>query len=197
MLRKQSIFWVLIVAAFVSSACDAGSPAEHENRSNSQAHTTASTKRFYEIDDELAKALSRNDKEAAIRLANEYLTLADSYKGNWNYGNAIHDANQALGIVALRENDLEKAGQYLAKAGKTPGSPQLNSFGPDLTLADGLLKKGQKDVVLAYLRSISRFWDPGENNQCLPGLMTRIERGEQPKLNRFLLLNECHDFAHQ
>jgi len=151
-------------------------------------------KRFYAIEDQLDKALARNDKESVIRLADEYLTLADNFKDDWNYGNAIHRANEALGIVALRENDLEKAGQYLIKAGKTPGSPQLDTFGPKLELADALLKKGEKKVVVEYLRLVSRFWKLDGSDQCFPVLITRIERGEPVKLEGYLLLFGCQMF---
>jgi len=147
--------------------------------------------RFYAIGDELENALSRNDKEAVNRLASEYLALADNQKNDRNYGNAIHDANEALGIVALRENDLEKADQYLIKTGKTPGSPQLNSIGPKLELADALLKRGENDVVVEHLRLISRFWDPGRGKQCLPAVIRFIERGKQPSLNALFLFDEC------
>ena len=43
-------------------------------------------------------------------------------------------------------------------AGATPGSPQLNSFGPNMTLAKELLEKGQSEVVLQYLALCKKFW---------------------------------------
>jgi len=38
----------------------------------------------------------------------------------------------------LKEGKVEDAKHYLLEAGKTPGSPQLNSFGPDMSLAEEL-----------------------------------------------------------
>ena len=76
----------------------------------------------------------------------------------WNYGNNIHHGNIILGRIALKRNDIEKAKEHLIKAGQTPGSPQLNSFGPSMGLAKDLLEKGEKDVVLRYFALCSKFW---------------------------------------
>ena len=40
---------------------------------------------------------------------------------------------------------------YLISSKETPGSPQLNSFGPSMILSKELLKKGESDAVLEYL----------------------------------------------
>lgn len=85
-----------------------------------------------------------------------------------HYGNVIHNANQILGRCALREGNLADAKAYLLKAGATPGSPQLNSFGPQLHLARELLEKGEKETVLQYLDLVSKFW-ASENEQSALG----------------------------
>lgn len=84
--------------------------------------------------------------------------LASNTVTNWNYGNLIYDLHSLLGRIALREGDVAAAKRHLAESGKTPGSPQLNSFGPDLVLAGELLQKGQLDVVLAHLDKVAVFW---------------------------------------
>jgi hypothetical protein len=63
-----------------------------------------------------------------------------------------------LGRLALRSGDLKEAGEYLIEAGKTTGSPQLNSFGPNMTLAKELLEKGERDVVIEYFQLCAKFW---------------------------------------
>lgn len=73
-------------------------------------------------------------------------------------GNALHHGYIVLGRVALREGDLKKAGSYLLEAGKSPGSANLDSFGPNMQLARELLEKGQREVVLQYLELCGRFW---------------------------------------
>jgi hypothetical protein len=90
--------------------------------------------------------------------ANTVLSTAEKYRKDWNYGNAVHKANLALGRLALREGDVELAKHYLVEAGKTPGSPQLNSFGPNMLLAKELLEKGETPSVLEYLDLCAKFW---------------------------------------
>lgn len=88
----------------------------------------------------------------------ELLEIAPHYSSNWNYGNAIYRGHEILGQIALREGNIAQARKELLAAGKTPGSPQLNSFGPDLTLARLLLEEGESEAVLAFADDIARFW---------------------------------------
>lgn len=92
--------------------------------------------------------------------AERYLSVAAENTKDWNYGNAIHHANLLLGRIALKEGDVETAKTYLLKAGQTPGSPQLNSFGPNMALAKELLEMGETLVVLEYLDLCTKFWQP-------------------------------------
>jgi hypothetical protein len=66
-----------------------------------------------------------------------------------------------LGRIALKNGDLAHAKQALLNAGRTKGSAQLDSFGPDMTLAEELLEKGEKDTVLRYFKLCRRFWKLG------------------------------------
>jgi len=109
----------------------------------------------------LAKvALAANKPQKAKEYAEKMLSQNSS---GWNYGNNIHHGNIILGRIALTLDDLEEAKKRLIKAGKTPGSPQLNSFGPNMALAKELLQKGEKDVVLKYLELCSKFWKMGKD----------------------------------
>lgn len=76
-------------------------------------------------------------------------------------GGPIHDGNMVLGQVALRKGDRPGAEQYLLKAGATPGSPTLDQFGPNFSLARDLLVAGSREVVLKYVDEVAKFWsDP-------------------------------------
>lgn len=99
----------------------------------------------------------------------------------FEYGNAIHRANIALGRAALASDDVKEAAVSLVRAGKTPGSPQLNSFGPDRELACDLLERGEREAVLTYLADCSRFWSGRE--ALLAGWRAAIERGEPTRLD--------------
>ena len=100
------------------------------------------------------------DTEKAKQYAKQMLNQVGS---DWNSGNKVHYANITLGKIALADGDIETAGQYLIKAGKTKGSPQLNSFGPDFSLAKALLEKEQNKVVLEYLDLCGNFWVLGKD----------------------------------
>jgi len=117
--------------------------------------------RFYGLADLATSALQAGQIEKAQQYASELLASAEKYKSNWNYGNAVHKGNIVLGLVELRRENVADAKEHLLVAGLTPGSPQLDSFGPNMTLAKELLEKGEREVVLAYLQDCEKFWKMG------------------------------------
>ena len=80
---------------------------------------------------------------------------------SWNYGNTIYTANEILGRVALRQDDIEGARSFLLASGKMPGSPQLNSFGPAFILDREMLEKGKSP-------SFWHTWSLSENFGAIP-----------------------------
>ncbi|HYL78092.1 MAG TPA: hypothetical protein VEU96_28010 [Bryobacteraceae bacterium] len=98
--------------------------------------------------------------DKARNYAEDLLSGAETHR-EWNYGNAIHDGNMVLGLVALHGGNIAQASSLLIESGKTTGSPQLNSFGPNMTLANALLQKGEKDAVLKYFSLCRAFWKMG------------------------------------
>lgn len=119
-------------------------------------------------------------------------------KPSWNYGNVVYEANEILGLAALAKGDVAAAKRHLIAAGESPGSPQLDSFGPEMTLAQKLLAKGEKAVVLQFLDLVAKFWatpKPGDSKESVEmhrKTAGRIERwkteilaGRQPNLDRF------------
>ncbi|TWU34331.1 tetratricopeptide repeat protein [Novipirellula artificiosorum] len=110
--------------------------------------------------DSLLESLAKSALEAgrmddAKRFAEEML---ENDEAGWNRGNRIHHGNLTLGRIALREGDVNEAKSRLLSAGKTPGSPQLNSFGPNMQLAKELLEQGETEVVLEYFALCDKFW---------------------------------------
>jgi hypothetical protein len=88
----------------------------------------------------------------------------------------VHHGNLILGRIALRDGDMEKAKEHLLAAGQTPGSPQLNSFGPNMALARELLEKGEKQAVLEYFERCGSFWKRAE----LESWARDVKAGEIP-----------------
>jgi hypothetical protein len=114
--------------------------------------------RFYALNDAAKESFVVGRIEDARKYATELLTLAPSFQNDWNYGNAIQDGNLVLGRIAVSEGKLAEAKQFLLEAGKSKGSPQMDSFGPNMSLAKDLLEKGERDTVLQYFELCRRFW---------------------------------------
>lgn len=110
--------------------------------------------------------MGRDDEAEAYAL--ELKGMIPDHVEDWNYGNAIHDCNLVLGRLCLKRGDAEAAKGHLLEAGRSPGSPQMNSFGPNMSLARDLLEAGCPEVVLRYFELCRRFWamDRGKLDQC-------------------------------
>jgi hypothetical protein len=134
--------------------------------------------RFYITTQLAPRAFTAGDMAKAGGYAEVLLKQAESMKENWNYGNAVHAAHLVLGRIALASGDSKEAISHLLAAGRTPGSPQLNSFGPDMLFASELLAKGERKTVLEYFDLCTRFWK--HDNQKLAEWRAAVEKGEAP-----------------
>jgi tetratricopeptide (TPR) repeat protein len=139
--------------------------------------------KFYALG-ELAEAyLKTGDRERAAASARELLSMADTLPNDWNYGNAIHRGNLVLGRIALDRGDLREAKERLVAAGRTKGSPQLNSFGPqNWEFAQELLARGERTTVLEYLALCRNFWKDGASD--LDNWSAAVRAGATPELGR-------------
>jgi hypothetical protein len=94
--------------------------------------------------------------------AEEMSELIKVFPKNWNYGNVTYYQNWVFGMFAFDNGDLEKAKLFLNMAASTVGSPQLNSFGPNMKLARNLLMSGESETFLKFLDEIEIFWRHGK-----------------------------------
>lgn len=160
---------VLLVGLLVG--CGRSTPVTSLGRLNTASEQLAKAKtdleRFYALNDAAKQSFVLGKTEDARRYASNLLVLLRQFPNDWNYGNAVQDANLVLGRIALQEGNIEDAKRRLLKAGKSPGSPQMNNFGPNMSLAKDLLEKGQRDVVLEYFELCRKFWqmDKGHLDQ--------------------------------
>ena len=115
--------------------------------------------RFYALGDAAKESFVLGKNKEAEAYAKELLALAPRYPKNWNYGNAIQDGNIVLGRIAVGERRIADAKHFLEEAGKSPGSPQMDSFGPNMSLAKDLLEVGEKEAVLNYFEACRKFWE--------------------------------------
>ena len=150
--------------------------------------------RFHKIGESLKVAYGKENWVEAEELSWEYLDLAKENTSNWNYGNAIHHANLVLGKIRLENGNVEQAKDFLLKACKTIGSPQLNSFGPNMSLAAEFLELGENEVVLEYLGLIRKFWNPIFSFSKVRKWKNTINEGRVPDFgaNRVYHLNAIH-----
>ena len=118
------------------------------------------SRQFYMLDEETQAAIRAGGFDKAAEYAHELLREAAKNADDPNYGNAIYDGNMALGRVALRQGCYQGR-EAAVEAGRTPGSTQLNSFCPDMTVARELLEEGEREVVLQYFALCRRFWAGG------------------------------------
>ena len=130
--------------------------AKHEDALKT---TTDQKEKFYLTTELATMALAAGETAKATLYSQSLLELAASMVGDWNYGNAIHVAHLVLGEIALNGGDVPSAKSHLLAAANIPGSPQLDSFGPNMRLANQLLAKGEREVVVQYFDLCARFWE--------------------------------------
>ena len=151
------------------------------------AGTDDEDRRFYVLPDLAGKAFIAGALDKAAAYANELLSAAPKHRHDENnYGNAIHDGNMVLGLLAVRQGDTNLASRYLLDAGRTPGSPRLNIVGPDMALAKELLEKGERDSVLEYFALCRKFWEMGTRE--LDDWTETVRSGGKPDFTLHLLL---------
>src|SRR5690606_30457714 len=110
--RRAALVLVGVVLAggtwlFVAELKDS-IPAQQQMMKISQGDLDAASnelERFYALNGAAKNALKDGNVENAAALANELAQLAPKYANDWNYGNAIQDANQVLGQIALSNGD--------------------------------------------------------------------------------------------
>lgn len=133
-------------------------PAPSEKLAKLEQETQPSGReRFYALADLAKTAFAAGDLNKAELYARELLSVAPDKE--WNYGNAVFFGNMVIGQVALRrDKNTFLAKSSLLASGETPGSPQLNSFGPNMSLAKDLLEQGERDSVLEFFAECRKFW---------------------------------------
>jgi hypothetical protein len=178
---------IFTVLCFVLVGCQNDFPTTSTQRLKSalqkMAHPKHERSRFYALDDAAKESFNLGKREDARVYAEELKLLAEKYTTDWNYGNAIQDYNIVLGRLAIVDGRMGEAKQYLIEAGKSPGSPQMNSFGPDMSLAKDLLKKGEKDVVLEYFELCRKFWKMDEGK--LDSWASEVKAGKIPNFGPY------------
>ncbi|HKE23351.1 MAG TPA: hypothetical protein VKB88_13385 [Bryobacteraceae bacterium] len=123
-----------------------------------QADGAEGLRLFYMLAPLAKAAFEAGDLVKARSYADQLLTMAPQFPKDWNYGNAVYYGHMVLGRVELAQGNTALAESHLLQSAHTPGSPQLNSFGPNTSLAKDLLERGDTAPVLQYFTLIQNFW---------------------------------------
>lgn len=144
--------------------------------------------RFLTLGRAAKMSLAVGRTEDARQCATDLLVLDGKYsRGNPTQanGDAVHDGHLVLGRIAVDDGRIGEAKGHLLAAGKSNGSPLLNSFGPNMGLAKDLLEKGEQRAVLDYLESCRKFWT--SDNGKLDEWTKDIQAGRIPNFGANLL----------
>jgi tetratricopeptide (TPR) repeat protein len=176
--------------AIAQELCDRELPPDDsgEELTEEQKRTLAVLSTIWRLPELAKAAFAASEFEQARNYATELLQKAASPELDEFFrddGNAIHHANLILGRLAFREGDIEHAKQYLIAAGKTNGSPQLNSFGPNMSLAKELLECGEQETVLRYFELCRKFW--GSHSDLLDQWTQDVRAGRIPEFGANLV----------
>lgn len=115
--------------------------------------------RSYALPGLATAAFDAEDLDKATAYARELLALAQGIQKDRNYGNEVFYGNMITGRIALRrDKNVILAKSSLLISGQTIGSPELNSFGPNMSLANDLLTIGERETVLEFFALCRKFW---------------------------------------
>ncbi len=168
LIAALAIFMYVSVTQFPKWMAEYGPELPIDARAKAQAAeaTLVAAKGDYDrwvaLSDAVYWRSTQPNPDGVAAVASELLGIAERYKNDWNYGNAIHKANSALGRLALRGGDKESARKYLLASARSKGSPQMNSFGPNMGFAKEMIEAGERETVLEYFALCRQFWEMGQ-----------------------------------
>ena len=144
----------------------------------SAANVQNPVERLFDLVQAAQAALEIGHNEQAGKFANDSLRAMDEYREQLGSlaGYTMFYANLVLGRLALLNDDIPKAEQFLLLAGRTPGSPALSTFGPNMSLARELLKRGRRNAVLQFFTECEAFW----KYRRLDAWITQVQNGQLP-----------------
>jgi len=169
---------VLLCAALFTAAWAQIEQKQYDQAMEKLNKAESKLKRFYALGSAAKASFNIGNTNQARWLAEELQNMMGDFTSDWNYGNAVQDANIVLGRIAVTEGRIEDAKTHLLAAGKSPGSPQMNSFGPNMSLANDLLQKGEKAAVLKYFKQCAKFWN--KKHSRLKEWTQQVQAGQNP-----------------
>jgi tetratricopeptide (TPR) repeat protein len=128
-------------------------------------------------------------KDYATRAVAAKAKVSPEHPADWVSDSVFH-GHMVLGKLALRDGDTQAAGRQMLEAARTAGSPGLNSFGPNMSLAKLLLERGERTVVVEYLHLCETFWTCEVDREKIPQWISVVESGGIPDFGANLFYGE-------
>ena len=180
-MKKILVLVLLLIAPYLGLSQQMPSKESYD-KAMAELKTAKDTySRWCALNAAAKESFNQGHDAEAKSFAEELEQLALKSKKDWNYGNAVQDFNIVLGRLALKSGDSETAKKRLLAAGHSPGSPQMDSFGPNMTLARDLLAKGEKTTVIEYFGLCRNFW--------------KMDRGRLDQWKKDVQQNRIPDFG--
>lgn len=152
------------------------------------------TVQFLKLAQKITSAYDKHEYDEARKFIYHQLDLVKEFQDHWNHSNILHQSHTFLGLIALEEDKIEEAKAQLIKSAEIKGSPQINSFGPNMLLAKMLLELEQTQVVLQYLEKCEKFWLPRMRRKKLKLWRNEINMNKFPDFGFHL---EVHLRTHE
>ncbi|MEL6256917.1 MAG: hypothetical protein AAFR87_33275 [Bacteroidota bacterium] len=149
------------------------------------AFTVYTLNRVRELEDQVIPLLDEGNYEQAEEVLSDLEGIIDTYIYQPKFfpnkslmSVAKHKLHTGKGRLALLDNQLEEAKEHLLSSAKVSGAPTLNSFGPNMSLAQKLLEQDEDEVVLSYFELCGEFWLSAPHS--VPEWKEAIAKGEMP-----------------
>jgi beta-lactamase regulating signal transducer with metallopeptidase domain/tetratricopeptide (TPR) repeat protein len=126
-------------------------------------------------------ALAAGELGKAVTYAHQLLEAAEENPAF--RGDNLYEGNLVLGLLAVREGNLDAAEIYLLQAAEAFGFAGMHRVSPDMSLAKDLLSYGRRDTVLEFLRKGEKV----VNTDLLPfsQWIQEMEEGRSPDFDQF------------
>ncbi len=124
-------------------------------------------------------SIKANDFQTALTAASQAMIVELPSQVGPFRAVILHRAKNIMGLAALSSGDIESAKDYLMRSVASIGVLS-GSHVPYTRLARELLVKGERDVVLAFLRECTKLWS-SEDHQ-LEKWIYALEQGDTPVL---------------
>ena len=157
--EEMEVFSVTIAGPFGRPVAPLPTPEQRlEEAEKELSRDRSASSRFHLLGRAAQDAFESQHFEKAREYATELERLLPNFSDH-EFGDENYACHFVLGRLAIRDGDLEEAERRLLLAGGSEGSPALGSFGPDMDLAQDLLREGRREVVLEFFAKCGRFWE--------------------------------------